>query len=260
MKKPSLVQSIILFIIWSALTLFGTLLFTDGKSISLDKLISTQLSYTIIAAAILSVGYVLLKGIPIRTGLTGGLSIKGWVFVYPLTIIILGFILSLYKGLNIMSMSFGLVVINTFFVGISEEMMFRGVLLTSLAHRSTFWRAAILMSVLFGAVHVLNVVITGELLNAILQAVMATLSGFLFLAIRLKTNSILPAMLIHWLWDLMVFCNTSSLVGNVPNNQVISTVGMLILGISPIIFFILGLKQIRDKKLQEQFMQVQTAE
>ncbi len=71
-----------------------------------------------------------------------------------------------------------MILLSTIFVGLSEETMFRGILFQALRTRVNLWPAMIWTSVLFGSVHILNALTTGELLNAMLQAFTATLSGF----------------------------------------------------------------------------------
>lgn len=68
-----------------------------------------------------------------------------------------------------------------------------------------FWPGALLVSALFGSVHVLNAFITGHIGEAGIQAVNAFLSGFAYLALRIRTRSLFPIMVAHGLWDLAVF-------------------------------------------------------
>ncbi|MYM64205.1 CPBP family intramembrane glutamic endopeptidase [Pseudomaricurvus sp. HS19] len=102
------------------------------------------------------------------------------------------------------------VVINTLMVGVSEELMFRGVLFRALAASMSIWRAIIVTTVLFGAVHTLNVFITGELGEALVQSVAATMSGLVLIAIVIRTGSIWPAITYHFLWDCLLFLVSSS--------------------------------------------------
>ena len=98
-----------------------------------------------------------------------------------------------------------LLLVNTFFVGLSEELMFRGVLLQALRGSMAIWPAVLLTSLLFGGVHSLNVFVTGDLAAALLQSSAAFLSGLLFTAIRLRTGSLWPAVVTHGLWDFANF-------------------------------------------------------
>jgi membrane protease YdiL (CAAX protease family) len=63
----------------------------------------------------------------------------------------------------------GIVFLNLCFVGLTEEQMFRGVLLQGLLARFRVWPAVLISSFLFGAVHILNVFVTGDLGSAVMQ-------------------------------------------------------------------------------------------
>lgn len=94
---------------------------------------------------------------------------------------------------------------NTLMVGISEELMFRGVLFRALLHVLSLRWAIVITTLLFGAVHALNVLVTGDLQLALLQSVTAGMSGLLFIALVVRTGSLLPAIVYHWLWDFGAF-------------------------------------------------------
>ncbi|AKR57210.1 hypothetical protein XM25_15733 [Devosia sp. H5989] len=102
--------------------------------------------------------------------------------------------------------------VNTLFVGFSEELMFRGVLFRALLTRVSIWPAIWISVALFGAVHTLNVFVTGDLMMAAAQAVAAAMSGMLFMALVIRMGSIIPAMIFHAIWDF----TTLSLASNVP--------------------------------------------
>lgn len=97
------------------------------------------------------------------------------------------------------------VFINTLLVGISEELMFRGILFRGALSRMTIWKAIWLSCILFGLIHALNVFITGDLVPALLQALAAFMSGVLFMALRIRSGSLYPLIIIHALWDFSLF-------------------------------------------------------
>jgi len=101
--------------------------------------------------------------------------------------------------------AFIFVAINTLLVGISEELAFRGILFSGARSALRPIGAITLTSVIFGAVHVLNGITTGDWVAAAMQATAAAMSGLLFIAILIRTGSIIPAMIIHWLWDFGIF-------------------------------------------------------
>ena len=98
-----------------------------------------------------------------------------------------------------------IVLVNCILVGFSEEVMFRSILFRGALGCMRLWPALLFTSVLFGLIHTLNVFSTGNLAVAMLQACAAFLSGLLYIAIRIRTQSIYPMMVIHTLWDFSLF-------------------------------------------------------
>lgn len=94
---------------------------------------------------------------------------------------------------------------NTALVGWSEEVMFRGIWLRGLYRSFGIWFAIIGSSALFGAMHVLNVFLTGDLNGAVMQALSAFLSGVFLAAVRLRTGSLWTGIVLHGLWDAGTF-------------------------------------------------------
>jgi uncharacterized protein len=97
------------------------------------------------------------------------------------------------------------ILFNTFLVGLSEELIFRGVLLQAFRRAVSIWPAVWLTTLAFGAIHVLNVFMTGDLRGALIQSAAAALSGLLFIALRLRTGSLWPGIVVHGLWDFATF-------------------------------------------------------
>lgn len=140
-----------------------------------------------------------------------------------------------------------MVLANMTMVGFSEELAFRGVLWGAARRALPFWAGFVLVSAAFGLVHVLNALLTGELAAAGVQAMNAFMSGSVFLALRIRTRSILPVMVIHALWDFTVFLVGS---GAAPNPaapaawQQQLTYGLMLTG--PL--FLYGLWLVRSEK------------
>lgn len=83
--------------------------------------------------------------------------------------------------------------------------MFRGFVLYGALTQFRVWAAILFASIIFGSVHVLNGVTTGDFTGSTIQAIAAGISGFWFAAIRLRTKSIYPGMILHALWDCGLF-------------------------------------------------------
>jgi membrane protease YdiL (CAAX protease family) len=63
-----------------------------------------------------------------------------------------------------------IVIINTLMVGINEELMFRGILFYGASSSFGIWRAVWITAIIFGSVHILNSLITGDFRASVLQA------------------------------------------------------------------------------------------
>ena len=101
-----------------------------------------------------------------------------------------------------------IVACNTALVALSEELMFRSILLQSLLARHAIWPAVLISSALFGAVHTLNGLWTGDFVSALWQSAAAFLQGIGYAAIRLRTRSVWPMVVVHGLWDFALVSST----------------------------------------------------
>ena len=97
---------------------------------------------------------------------------------------------------------------------ISEELLFRGVLLGSLLRRSSVRRAVVVQALLFGLWHIVSATglsasnagigdavgtgAGGPILGVLGAVAFTTVAGLIFGWLRVTTGSILPAMALHW--------------------------------------------------------------
>jgi membrane protease YdiL (CAAX protease family) len=204
-------------LVWILITLVGGYLLSP-RGVRLDALVSREILWPVVAAAafVVAVGRATAwPDLALRPPQPGTLRALWFPVLYVLVF------LSLAMSLGLPTVRvLGLVAANTLVVGLSEEVMFRGLLYPALRRRLRIWPAILLTSALFGAVHVLNVVTTGALAASALQAVAAAMSGLVFLALRLRTGSLWPAILYHAAWDfgtfVMVIAATGSGGGGAP--------------------------------------------
>lgn len=94
-----------------------------------------------------------------------------------------------------------ILLVNVALGAFSEEVMFRGFLYAGLRDRLSIWPSILLTTFLFGSVHILNAMLIGNVGAAIYQSLAAMMSGLMFLAIRLRLQSIWPAILFHAAWN-----------------------------------------------------------
>lgn len=200
--------SLVAYVVWSAITLLAMHWLVPGE-------------HSLLASVCNGVGWNFVLAILFLVTLT---RINRWsdlafvrpaslrslrILWFPALYLMVFFGLAATKGISLTSSQILFVVINTLMVGLSEEFMFRGVLFRALRSRLYLWPAILLTSVLFGGVHVFNVFITGQLIDATAQALSAMMSGFIFVALLLRTGSLWVPIVYHGLFDMSIFLATS---------------------------------------------------
>lgn len=127
-----------------------------------------------------------------------------WALWLPLAYIVLIGASAVAVGLPPASATL-IALVNMLLVGFSEETMFRSILLRGMLARFRIWPAILISTAAFGAIHMLNSLVTGNFPIAAAQAVAAFMSGTFYVAVRIRSQSIYPMMIIHALWDFALF-------------------------------------------------------
>jgi uncharacterized protein len=134
------------------------------------------------------------------------------------------------------------ILVNTALVGWSEEVMFRGLWLRGLHRSFGIWVAILGSSLIFGAIHVLNVFLTGDLRGAVIQSAAAFLSGVFLAAVRLRTGSLWTGIVLHGLWDAGTFLVAAGATTAAAAPTALGDYGSVVLSIP---LFLLGLYFLR---------------
>ncbi len=191
------------FVVWIAITVFAGKLFTPGE-VSLQEAVSGGIGWTWFLAGAFILSVCLWQGwhdVGLDRGFTLGDARLAWL---PMVYILGALALAVTFGLPPASILF-FVLINCLFVGFSEELMLRGAVLQAFRHSVSIWPAVLLTSLVFGAMHSLNVFVTGDLTAALIQSLAAFLSGLMFIALRLRSGSLWLPIAVHALWDFATF-------------------------------------------------------
>lgn len=127
-------------------------------------------------------------------------------------------------------------------VGLTEETLFRGIVLTALRGRlRTEAAAAGLTTLWFGLFHLTNLLLAEP--GAVVQVLFAGLSGFAFYLARRGTGTIAAAMVLHGAWDFSTF-----LAGTAPGDgAVASTAAFLVAIIYPLAAVAVVVVLVRDR-------------
>lgn len=104
----------------------------------------------------------------------------------------------------------GMVLALNFFVGLSEEVLFRGILFGALRHRHRLITAIVISSIAFGALHLVNAGIGQNAEHTLFQVINATALGALFCALTLAANNLWPAIGLHMVWNSYAMMGVAS--------------------------------------------------
>ena len=100
------------------------------------------------------------------------------------------------------------------FPSIFEEVVFRGVVLSVFLTRYSKPKSILFSSLGFGAMHLLNLTNDMEPVWVLGQLVWSTILGLFYAVLVLKTNSLWPVMLVHYLGNLFIYPLTAYLQVN----------------------------------------------
>ena len=204
--------SLFAYVVWSAITLL-IMRWLDPGEHSLLESVCGGVGWNFVLAILFLVALTRINGWS-DLAFVRPESLRSLRILWLPTLYLLVFAgLAAIRGISLTAPQILFVVINTAMVGLSEEFMFRGVLFRALRSRLCMWPAILLTSVLFGGVHVFNVFITGQLVDATAQALAAMMSGFIFMALLLRTGSLWVPIAYHALFDMSIFLATSGAAG-----------------------------------------------
>ncbi len=96
-----------------------------------------------------------------------------------------------------------LLLIAAFNPGFFEEIGFRGVLFSNLEKKYSGWIVVLLSAIFFGLFHFGSLAIGEDPITVIFLVIMATTFGLAWGYMRLKTKSVIPSMIVHYLIDAL---------------------------------------------------------
>lgn len=201
--------ALVTYVAWTLVTLFGMRWASDGSKKPLIETVTHGVSWNLAMAVALLAVVTIVKRWP-DLGFASRPAPRALLPLwFPMLYLVFFALLPAALGLPPGS-ALVFIALNTALVGLSEEWMFRGVLFHGLRSRLAVWPAMLLTSGLFGAVHVLNVFVTGRLVEAAVQSVAAFMSGLLLQALLIRTGSIWVPIAYHALWDFGTFVTSAT--------------------------------------------------
>ena len=150
---------------------------------------------------------------------------KMWVPFIPL--FLLPLIFALFSEFNVTDPAqIAFFALYTFIVGFAEEAIVRGLMLTTLRPKGVV-QAVLLSSIIFGFMHLANLMIGADLGSTVTQVIYATLIGIAFAGTLQAGGSIWPLVIIHALVDF--FSKLSGTSGD--NSSMNLTSALIMIGI-----------------------------
>lgn len=237
--KLTALVALAVYVIWQAINTGIQMAGTGPGGINLIDLVRHGINPSIAVAGLFLLVVVLLFRWAREVGLAQGPQRGTLRVTWPWLMFLALFAASaLNAGLPPVSLTL-FILANTMLVGWSEEVMFRGVWLRGLHRSFGIWLAILGSSLIFGAMHVLNVFLTGDLRGAIIQSVAAFLSGVFLAAVRLRTQSLWTGIVLHGLWDcgtFLVVAGTTATAATAPTamgdyGSIVMSIPLFLLGL-----------------------------
>jgi len=129
--------------------------------------------------------------------------------------------------------------------GIWEEVSFRGVISTLNLRKYSRTTVLIVVSLLFGLFHLINLLAGNSLVLTGVQVIYAVLLGFLFGYLFIKTKSLIPSIILHYLIDSLGQLFTYVTFDSIANLVLFAIIGV---GIVPSVLGVLLVKIVVKKE------------
>ena len=140
-------------------------------------------------------------------------------FIYLLvipSIPMIGTVLGSYKSIGMEFYIYYLLM--NILVGFVEEGIYRGIMVRVLVPKGV-WKAVIISSLIFSLTHIMNALVGWNWQHVALQLCYAFAIGFGWAAFALRTGTIWPLMLIHFLIDFFSFIKSDNLIKSLQSSQ-----------------------------------------
>lgn len=183
-----------------------------------------------------------------------------FLILIPLYLVLLG-ILSLF-GADLSSIStidIILLSLAMLSVGFVEEFIFRGILQSVFLKKYSHKKNGILISIfipaaLFGGLHLLNLNIS-NIAASISQAVYSFFIGASFGAILLKTNKLIPLVIIHGFIDIVfsipILLNDTAMAGELEQQNIGEAIGSMLVVLPLFVVGLFIIRKISRESIQE---------
>jgi len=252
--------SVIVFIVNAVVAVLSVALFTSLFGLDMTSLEDTALDFSglsvqILSKAVLSAVIILIlvtlgmksEIIPARKGIGIGLLL-GW-FVIGLAIVQFAFTFDFKNVGSVETNKFLLLlplVVGTLLIGVSEEFLCRGIFYNVIFNKYRNVHVAVFVSsAIFGAGHLLNLIVGASLDETLLQVLYAFAFGVLVAAIYARCKNIWAVVLLHALFDFFGYAPEVLTPAYASKMALTDTNTMIIVVVASVVAICLGLFLIR---------------
>ncbi len=144
----------------------------------------------------------------------GCFKIDGMIWLFPAGLVLLLLLIQLTEEVRVDSLTaehwrvLGLIAVTTFLIGVSEEVMFRGILLRGALQRMGVLPAMLLSAAAFSLLHTVNLLGGLPFWDLLTQLGFTFLVGVFLAPLALVIGNLWPLIIWHWLWDMAIFSST----------------------------------------------------
>ena len=132
------------------------------------------------------------------------LKITGAFLIYSI-FMIFAFVLYLLQGADKANTEYFIyIVITTALVATSEEIMYRGIVVTGLLKHNSKVKAIIYSAILFSLLHTVNILGGVSISSMLIQLVNTFVLGIVLACFRVENKNIAPLIVYHFIWDMVL--------------------------------------------------------
>lgn len=176
--------------------------FPDEMSVLLGVIVPVGLSILLVVGVAMWLGWQ-------RDVFVDRLPVQRWIWIVPALIVATALIITDYGNLADLGGAFTVTLaLGALLVGVGEEIMFRGIGVTTFRKNGfSEGQVALWSSILFGAAHLSNIFLEGP--GAFMQVVVVSVSGFYFYLCRRLSGGLLLPIVCHAAWDFSLFSGSA---------------------------------------------------
>ena len=168
------------------------------------------------------------------------MAVTPWFLIYSSILAVILALFVLQNGYPQNASIFITTFITTIFIAVSEEIVYRGIVLQGFLENNSKFKAIICSAILFSLLHFVNIFAGFNITSVILQLLNTFVHGVAIGCLMVLTANIIPFIIFHFVWDFIMLSSSAF----VQHNAWI----IFIMLITDIIFEVVLLKLSLNKK------------